>query len=135
MAPFASLGKHADLGLLLLRVGMGSMFVVHGLPKLTGGTERWTELGASMSHFGIDFAPTFWGLMAALSETIGGVLLAVGLWTRPACMVLAFTMLVAMVHHLAKGDGIRGASHAIEALSVFLALVLVGPGRHSIDKA
>jgi putative oxidoreductase len=58
-----------------------------------------------------------------------------GFLTRPVCMVMAFTMLVATVHHQSRGDGINGASHAIEALSRFLGLVLVGPGRHSIDKA
>ncbi len=134
MALFASLKKHSDLGLLILRVGVGAMFVVHGYPKLTGGTERWAKLGATMENLGIDFAPAFWGLMAALAETFGGVLLALGLWTRPACMALAFTMLVAMVHHLTRGDGVAGASHAIEALSVFLAITLIGPGRHSIDR-
>jgi putative oxidoreductase len=135
MAPLSSLGKHADLGLLILRVGVGTMFVVHGLPKLLGGADKWAKLGETMSNLGVDFAPTFWGLMAALSETVGGVLLAVGFLTRPVCMVMAFTMLVATVHHLSRGDGISGASHAIEALSLFLGLVLVGPGRHSIDKA
>lgn len=135
MAVFASLGKHSDLGLLVLRLGVGSMFVVHGLPKLTAGSDHWAKLGATMSNFGIEFTPTFWGLMAALAETAGGVLLALGLWTRPACIALAFTMLVAMMHHLSRGDGVAGASHAIEALSVFLAMTLIGPGRHSIDKA
>lgn len=135
MAPFASLGKHSDLGLLLLRLGVGAMFVVHGFPKLTAGSEYWAKLGVTMQNLGVDFAPTFWGLMAGLAETLGGVLLAVGFWTRPACMALAFTMLVAMVHHLVRGDGVAGASHAIEALCVFLGMILIGPGRHSVDKA
>ena len=49
--------KRSDLGLLLLRIGIGAMFVAHGFPKLIGGPAKWTALGTATSHLGIDFAP------------------------------------------------------------------------------
>lgn len=128
------LGKYRDPGLLLLRIGLGIMFLNHGLPKLMGGPERWAGMGGAMKNLGITFAPAFWGFMAAFAESAGGVALILGLAFRPACLLLAFTMTVATLYHLNKGDGIRGASHAIEVGIVFLSLVLIGPGKYSLDK-
>lgn len=128
-----SLDKYRDHGLLLLRVGIGVMFLLHGWPKITGGVEFWTKIGGTMGLFGITFAPAFWGFMAAFAEFGGGALLLLGLLTRPACAMMAFTMTVAATMHLNKGDGISGASHAIEAGILFVSLILIGPGRFSLD--
>lgn len=126
--------RYADLGLLVLRLGLGLMFVVHGYPKLMGGPEKWTALGGEMRHLGISFAPTAWGLAAAVAETIGGQLLALGLLFRWACAALLLTMIVAAVSHLATGDGFSGYSHAVESGIVFLGLLFTGPGRYSVDQ-
>ena len=48
--------KQRDLGLLVLRAGIGAMFVGHGLPKLLGGPQRWTTVGEAMAYLGLDFA-------------------------------------------------------------------------------
>lgn len=127
------LDPYRDVGLLVLRVGLGLSFVVHGWPKLTGGVETWEKLGGTMAGLGITFAPTFWGFLAAVTEAVGGLLLALGLATRPVAAALAFTMIVAAKMHLDAGDGFRGYSHAMEDGIAFLALVLMGPGRHSLD--
>ena len=44
-----------------------------------------------------------------------------------------FTMIIATVMHLNIGDGIMGASHAIEAAIVFLAFIIAGGGKYSLD--
>ena len=119
-----------DLGLLILRVGIGASFMVHGFPKLLGGPEKWAKLGKAMEVFGVDFAPAFWGFMAAFSEFGGGLLLALGLAFRPACLLLLSTMVVASAMHLDRGDGFGKASHAIEAAILFLSLLMIGPGKH-----
>ncbi|MGV3546645.1 MAG: DoxX family protein [Pedobacter sp.] len=134
MAIFDTLGKYRNTGLLILRVGLGAMMMVHGLPKIMGGPEMWTGLGGSMKVIGINFLPTFWGLMAALAEGIGGFLLLLGLFFRPVNMLLAFTMLIAALVHFGKGEGIMGASHAIEVGIVFFSLIFIGPGKFSVDK-
>ena len=127
-------GKHLDLGLLVLRLGLGAMFIGHGWPKLAGGAAKWEKLGGAMAHLGLDFWPTFWGFMAAISETFGGLLFAVGFLFRPATALLLGTMIVATTMHLRTGDGIMGASHAIEAGIVFAAMLLVGPGKFALDE-
>lgn len=134
MAIFDNLGKYRNTGLLLLRLGIGVMFIIHGFPKLAGGPEGWTGLGGSMKVIGINFLPVFWGFMAAATETFGGFLLIVGLFYRPACMLLVFTMIIAALVHFGKGDGLQGASHAIELGIVFFNLIFIGPGKYSVDK-
>lgn len=128
------LGKYRDFGLLLLRLGIGAMLVMHGLPKLTGGPDKWTQLGGAMQFVGISFMPVAWGLAAALSEFLGGILLVLGVLFRPVCLLLAVTMAVAASMHLGKGEGLMAASHAIELGILFGSLLFIGPGRFSIDR-
>lgn len=133
MAVFPNLSKYKDFGLLIMRVGIGVLFMHYGYPKLLGGPTMWTGIGAAMKNVGVGFYPVFWGLMAALVETFGGFLLVLGLAFRPVSLLLAFTMLIAALHHFASGDGLSGASHAMESGIVFLALVFIGPGKYSVD--
>lgn len=128
-------GRYKDFGLLLMRVGIGVMMALHGYPKMIGGTARWKKLGGAMANLGIHDFPGFWGFMAASSETIGGVLIVLGLLFRPAALLLVITMTVAAVSHLAKGDGLMDASHAIELAFVYAGLLFVGPGRYSLDRS
>lgn len=134
MAILSRLSRHSDAALLLLRLGLGVMMMIHGYPKLIGGPEKWGQLGGSMANLGIHDFPQAWGFAAAFAEGTGGLLLVLGLFFRPACFLLICTMVVAAVRHFAAGDGISGASHAIELGIVFLGLFILGPGRYSIDK-
>src|SRR5438093_13598378 len=130
----SSLSKFHDLGLLVLRVALGAFyFYVHGLPKLLGGAPLWHKVGASMTHMGIHFYPVFWGFMAACTESIGPLLLIIGLFFRPTCMLLTFVMVVAATMQLHSGDGLKTASHAIEMGILFFSLIFIGPGKYSID--
>lgn len=122
-----------DVGLLVIRVGLGLSMIGHGWGKLVGGPERWEKLGGAMSHLGVSFAPTFWGFCAASAEVFGGALLALGLAARPAAAALAFTMFVAWWMHVSKGDPFQSYSHSMEAGLVMLGLVLMGPGRYAVD--
>jgi len=134
MAMFSKLGRFNDFALLVMRVGLGFMMVMHGYPKMLGGPGKWAKLGEAMQHLGITYAPEFWGFMAAFSETVGGGLLILGLVSRPAALLLFFTMLVASLKHLYAGDGLMGASHSIELAVVFLGMTILGPGKYSMDK-
>ena len=125
--------KKVDIALLILRVGIGSMFILHGYPKIMGGMEKWAGLGSyGMGSIGIHFFPTFWGFMASFSEFVGGIMILLGLYIRYFSILLFITMLVAISSHLAGGDGIMGASHAIESAVVFVCLFFSGPGNYSI---
>jgi putative oxidoreductase len=128
------LGKYREFGLLLLRLGIGAMFLYHGWPKLVGGPVKWENVGLAMQFAGVHAVPTFWGLAAAFSEFAGGLCLILGLFFRPACLLMTITMAVAANMHLGKGEGILAASHAIELGILFFSLLFIGPGRYSVDK-
>jgi putative oxidoreductase len=134
MAIFDNLGKYRNTGVLIIRIGLGVMMMMHGFPKLSGGVEKWTTIGGTMKHLGIDFFPTAWGFIAAITETFGGFLFVLGLFFRPVSLALLAMMLIATIHHLKSGDGLMGASHPIELAIVFLGLCFIGPGKYSVDK-
>ena len=127
-------GSNIDLGLLILRLGIGVMSIYHGWPKLFGGVIAWKSVGMAMGVIGIKFWPVFWGFCAATSEFVGGACLLLGLLFRPSCGFLAFTMFVAAMFHLRHGDGLLVASHALELLVLYVSLFIIGPGGYAADK-
>jgi putative oxidoreductase len=93
-----------------------------------------------MENLGVSFAPAMWGLAAALAEFGGSIALVLGVLFRPAVSLLAFTMLVAMLRHLnlppeSPASGWQGASHALELLCIYVALLFTGPGRYALGRS
>lgn len=134
MAYLSKISSYKNLGLLIGRIGLGGMMMMHGIPKLMGGPKLWAAVGQSMHNFGVDFLPAFWGFMAASAEGLGGLLIVLGLFFRPAAILIMITLIVAATHHFSSGDGWMGASHAIETGLAFYVLLFVGPGKYSVDK-
>ena len=129
------LSRNRDAGLLVLRLGLAVVFIwAHGWPKLAGGSEKWTKLGGAMQHVGIHFWPVVWGFLAALAETLGAFLVGIGLFFRPACLMLAITMTIAAISESSGKGTWRDAAHAIEVGIVFLSLMFIGPGKYSVDR-
>ena len=127
--------NNIDIALLVLRVGIGILFILHGYPKIMGGVEKWAGLGSyGMGSIGMNYFPTFWGFMAAFSEFVGGIMILLGLYIRYFSILLFLTMFVATCSHLVGGDGILGASHAIESAVIFLCLFFSGAGNYTIRK-
>jgi len=127
-------GKFRNIGLVILRVGLGIMFILHGYPKMFGGPEKWTEVGGAMQYLGIDFAPMFFGFMAGVIEFFGGIFLIGGLFFMPTAFCLLLVMLVATIKHIGAADGFVSYSHSIEIAIVFLSLLFIGPGKLSLDR-
>jgi len=124
------------LSSFILRVPLGLILAAHGAQKLFGwfggygleGTGQWME--------SIGFAPGYvMALLAGSGEFFGGIALVVGLLTRPAALVTAFTMLVALTVHLGNGLFLanNGYEYALMLLVASLTLMLQGAGRFSVD--
>jgi len=126
--------NYVHIGLLIIRVGLGVMFIYHGLPKLMGGEKTWELLGGATKYVGVEFWPVMWGFLSAVVETFGGFLLVLGLVFRPVCLLLVVNLAVAVALNFGKGEGMDGAAHAIEDAVVFAGLFFTGPGRYSVDK-
>ena len=119
-----------DLGLLILRIGIGILFVYHGVGILGGGQDAWVKTGGAMSYVGVSFMPAAWGFCAGAVMTVGGVFLAFGVFVRLFALLMLISMLVATNMHLQMGQGFGVASHAIESAVVFLSLFFMGSGRY-----
>ncbi len=134
MTLLKTLGKYKDFGLLIIRIGLGVLFIYHGLPKLIGGPTRWEHLGMAAGSVGIHFLPTFWGFVCALTETVGGVFVIVGLAFRPICILLVLNLIVAAAFTYHVSGSFGDATHAIEDAVTFAGLIFLGPGKYSVDK-
>jgi putative oxidoreductase len=135
MTLFKNLGKYKNLGLLIIRIGLGILFIYHGLPKLLGGPARWEHLGTAAGYIGLHFLPVLWGFLCAIIETFGGILVIVGLAFRPVCLLLVINLLVAAIFTYRISGSFGDATHAIEDAITFAGLLFVGPGSYSVDKA
>ena len=141
--------RRRDLALLVLRLtGLGLAFA-HGLGKLTalaGGEQRFVE---GVARLGFPM-PVAFAWAAALTEVVGGLLIAVGLATRVSAAFAAFVTGVAAflrhhaLGHLAAATGLKPVAPevleswgkpelALVYMLGFLAIALLGPGRYSLD--
>lgn len=142
--------KARDFGLLVLRLSGLLLLGYHGWGKITslatGGGERFVQGVAEMGFP----APLVFAWAAALSESVGALLLAAGLFTRVAAAGAAITVAVAAFarHHALdqalNALGIRAVSAeqlkewgkpelALVFLLVFAGILLLGPGRYALD--
>jgi len=117
----------ADFGLLILRVYTGVVFVVmHGWVKF----QNPSQIMQGTEAMGFP-APKFFGGMAIFAELVGGALLAVGLFTRPAAFLIASTMTVAFFK--AHEGSLQKGELAATYLAVAVCLMFTGAGRFAID--
>jgi putative oxidoreductase len=126
--------NNPDFGLLFLRLGLGVFLISHGVMKLMGGKDMMTNIGQAMSVYSITAFPLFWGLLAALSETIGGLCLILGFQVRIASFFVAGTMFTAFMVHFTAGDSFLKYAWSAEMCIVFISLMFIGAGKYSIDK-
>ena len=122
---------------LILRVMAGIIMAAHGWQKLQGGPANFGS--QALANLGVPL-PGFMGYVVTFVELIGGILLIVGLISRLAALILAiemvFTTLLVKTHvgFIAPQGSGAGAELDLILLAVFLTILLVGPGRLSLDE-
>jgi putative oxidoreductase len=128
-------------GLLCMRLALGATMIAYGVPKFMGGAAYLTKIGSAMQVAGIHFGFEFWGLMAALVEVVGGIMLIIGAYYRVSCVLLAFVMAVAALSVRASlgenpsaNDLIMNVLHPLSMCAIFLSVMFLGPGRLSVQK-
>lgn len=126
-----SRGRLEGGGLLVLRLAVGSVFVMHGGRKvLVMGLPGVAGLLDSLGFR----PPDFWAAVLSLSELAGGIALIVGIGTRLAALVLGVTMVVAIVTVLGpRGFFLPGYEFELVLLAGCVALLMTGPGRYAVD--
>ncbi len=132
---------YSNLGPLILRIGLALVFLAHGWPKLNPNSPMKGVIGfsAGLKQMGVPL-PTFFAWVVALLETVGAVLLILGLGTRILAVGFAINMLVAIVvarirmmkSAFAGGGGI-GWEFEFILMAGALALLFIGAGSISLD--
>ena len=124
-----SLNALQPLGLLALRIALGIVFFSHGYPKLVHS--------AAMQGFFVQHGlPGYFVYVAAVLECFGGALLVLGLFTRPAALLLACEMAVAIWKVKSTHGYLAVHEYELELtlLVACFALATVGAGRLSVDQ-
>ena len=127
-----SIPRTPNLGLAVLRIVVGVVFVAHGLQKITQfGMEG---LAGFMGQQGLPF-PVLSAYAVTATELVGGLALAAGFFTRWAALPLAFAMLVAtLAVHLKGGFFLpSGVEYTLVLLAASTTFALAGPGAASVD--
>ncbi len=118
-----------ELAWAIVRVAFGaSLAAFHGFGKVFGG--KMPGFVQTVASLGFP-APQLFAWCAALAELGGGLLVAVGLLTRPSAAVAGFTMVVALYRH--RADPIAKWELALLYLAVMIAFALRGGGRYALD--
>lgn len=131
------LKSDAGIAALVLRVPVGVILAAHGAQKLFGWFGGYGLEGTGQWLASIGMEPGYlMALLAGSAEFFGGVALVLGLLTRPAAAVSAFTMLVAIFSvHISHGLFLsnNGYEYALALFAATLALSIQGSGSFAID--
>ena len=131
------LKSDAGLAALILRAPIGLILAAHGSQKLFAWFGGYGLEGPGQWMASIGITPGYlMALLAGSAEFFGGLALLLGLLTRPAALISAFTMLVAIFSvHIDNGLFManNGYEYALTLFVVLIALTLQGGGRFSID--
>lgn len=125
---FDRFSTYAPHALGLLRIVTGLLFLEHGTQKLLNLPPRTMPAPELLSLLGVQ----------GLIEIVGGVLIILGLFTRPVAFLLSGNMAVAyFMAHQPKNlfPAVNGGDAAILFCFVFLYLAAAGPGAFSLDRS
>ncbi len=133
MANFLHSESADDLGKLLIRLALGGTLIFHGISKLMHGVAWMRE---PLANFGL---PAFVAYGAYLAEIVAPILIVLGILTRPAALVVAFDLFMAIVlvlrgHIFEIKQGGGGWAIELEVIIILMALSLffAGAGKFSV---
>jgi len=124
------LNRLQPLGLLVLRLVLGTVMIAHGYQKVFGGMPQFMGM---LSHMGI---PPWMGYLTAAVEFGGGILIVIGFLTRLAALAFLVDMLVAIskVHwHNGLFSKNGGYEFPMMCAAVAFSLIWSGAGPIAVD--
>lgn len=128
----SSTASFDDAGKLALRVGLALLLLFHGISKVDGGIGFITGMLAKMG------LPEAFGYLVYIGEVVAPLMILLGIWTRPAALVVAINMIVAvlLVHSAEFLTMSKTGGWALELQGFYfiaaIVIALQGAGRYSI---
>ena len=122
-------------GLLLLRLWIGLVGVLHGSQKIFTG-DGIKGFAGFLEKLNVP-QPTASAWAAALTELVGGAMIALGLWPRIAALPFAFVMVVAWktAHKGAFFAQTGGGEYPLTLAVAALVIAIAGPGTFTVMHA
>ena len=124
----------SDVAYLIVRVTAGLMLIPHGWAKVFG--RGAAGVATSFANYGLPLTlPSAYIVM--FLETIGGILIAIGLFTRPIAALLVFEFLIIIfVAHWPRGYSVSAGGIEFPLMwgLILLAILLRGGGPYSLDR-
>lgn len=123
---YAALHESAET---ILRIAAGALLATHGYGKILN------PFGASGMVESLGFYPgAFWSPLLATTEFFGGILIAIGLLTRPAAFAATIVLAVTVYFHgMVQGEGLGGAEKSILWTLILFFFAVRGANSHSVD--
>ena len=122
---------------LILRIPVGIIFMAHGAQKLFGWFGGYGLVGTGQWMESIGLGPgVLMAFLAGSAEFFGGLFILLGLLTRPAAILAAFTMVVAIFSvHFENGLFMsnNGYEFGLVLLAASASLAVSGAGKVSFD--
>lgn len=132
MATSSGSSAGADLGKLILRLSLGGLVLLHGIAKIAQGPGGIVSL---VENAGMPAAVAY---LVYVGEVLAPLLVILGLWTRPAAVLIAINMAfaVGLAHRDVLTSLTKSGGWALELQAMYffsaLALALIGAGRFSV---
>ena len=133
MAALQFLGKYREGGLLLIRASLGLIFIFL-LGPLLWNPGSWEHFGSAMRHLDFHSHFKFWGIAGAVLGCVGGVLMVLGLFFRIGVLCALIVAIVDLVAAWSARGGFLMRLPALEMSILLVSLLLIGPGKYSVDK-
>lgn len=115
--------QNTDTGLLVLRIGVGLVFIFAGFMKVK-------DLGFTVQMFSNMGIGAFWAYLVSFVELLGGIGILVGIFTRLSAKLLAITMIVAT--YIVRNDMTMVMTPLILVFAN-ITLLLAGAGKYSLS--
>ncbi len=128
------IGSNPSLALFILRIALGSVFVLHGMQKVFGlfggeGLQHFVQWLATMG------VPAWLGYVAAFGELVSGCMLLLGIYAQLGALIVLANMIVAIyLVHWGHGYFLQtgGLEYSLTLLLMALSILVGGPGAYSI---
>lgn len=119
--------NNQDLGLLLLRIALGAVFIAHGWSK-------WQDMDGTIQFFSTLGLSSMIAYLVATIELLGGFAMLLGFWHRLAGWLLAAIMLGVIITVKGSKGFLGGYEFELTLLLVSVAMAMMSPGKYLVVK-